>query len=113
MLQYESQLGFYVDQLFEFGQTDFGTSWLYSSLGEKSFSMEPEYMPRWWVGSPYMDANPDFEATYLEWEKGKSISDIELPIMPQNPEKIQGLAMARRRGLGALQIHREVVLLWS
>ena len=87
MLQYESQLGFYVDQLFEFGQTDFGTSWLYSSLGEKSFSMEPEYMPRWWVGSPYMDANPDFEATYLEWEKGKSISDVELPIMPQNPEK--------------------------
>ena len=79
-----SQFNTIITEWFEFLETDFNISWNYSIFGTE-FSMEPEFMPKWWIGNPIMAVNPEFRVIYSQWKKGTKISDIEPPCLDELP----------------------------
>ena len=84
MIGFGSKFNTIITEWFEFVETDFNISWNYSIFGTE-FSMDPEFMPKWWAGNPIMAANPEFGMIYSQWQKGTKISDIEPPCLDELP----------------------------
>ena len=74
-----------LNNLFNFHEADFGTSWNMATYRSQNFSLEADHMPRWWPGSPLIRAHPDYWNTYHWWLDEKSIRKIRPPYIHLRP----------------------------